>query len=299
MLDFTLDQLRALDAIDRTGSFATAAKELHRVPSAISYLVKELESCLGVDAFDRSRRKAVLTPAGRRVLEGARDVLEAAHALERVAAELRDGWEPELRVVVDGALPMSGITACLRRFADPGVPTSLRIDVEYQEGVIDRFNEDTADVGLVLGFDGEADAAGYDCTPLGPLELVLVASPDHPLATGPVDAPRRAGHAELVVRDSSPKFARKLKPSFLGSRNVVFLSDFHSKRVALLDAAGYGWIPRHFVEADLEWDRLQQLDADPNSWTYHPQLITKEGGRLGRGGQLFVETLRSSYRVRR
>ena len=34
----TLDALEVLDAIDRKGSFAAAANELFRVPSAISYI---------------------------------------------------------------------------------------------------------------------------------------------------------------------------------------------------------------------------------------------------------------------
>ena len=41
-----------------------AAAELHRVPSAISYLVRGLESATGLELFDRSKRQAVLTPAG-------------------------------------------------------------------------------------------------------------------------------------------------------------------------------------------------------------------------------------------
>ena len=290
-MNFTLDQLLTLESIVRTGSFAKAAKELHRVPSAVSYLVRGLESSMGIDIFDRSRRKAELTPAGRQLLQAARDVLAKAQTLERVAAELKGGWEPDLHVVVDGALPMGQISKCLRRFADPNVPTCLRIDVEYQEGVIDVFEDSSADIALVLGFAGDGDDVGYDCRPLGELELVLVASPEHPLTGCPASAEARSGHAELVVRDSSPRFEKQAKPSFIGSRNVAYLSDFHSKRIALLDAAGYGWIPEHFVREDLKAGRLELLDSEPNCWSYYPQVITQEGAVLGRGGELFLETL--------
>ncbi|MCO4774239.1 MAG: LysR family transcriptional regulator [Deltaproteobacteria bacterium] len=290
-MNVTLDQLLAVDAIARTGSFAKAAAELHKVPSAISYLVRGLESGLGLELFDRSRRRAQLTPGGRRILESARGVLEQARSLEAVAAELRAGWEPELHVVMDGALPMEPMMRCLKRFADPDVPTLLRVDVEYQEGVVDRFEDSPADVALVLGFAGDGDDDGYDCLPLPDLELLLVAAPQHALATRPVTEETRAGHAELVVRDSSPRFAQRTKRSFMGSRNVVFLSDFHSKRLALLDAAGYGWIPRHFVAGDLRSGALQLLAAEPNRWTYHPQVVTREGQRLGRAGRLFLSSL--------
>ena len=290
-MNFTLDQLLALDAISRTGSFAKAASELLEVPSAISYSIQSLESALGVDVFDRSRRKAVLTDAGIRLLEVSREVIERARALERVAAELEGGWEPELHVVVDGALPMEPFLRCLRRFSDPDVPTFLRLDVEYQEGVVERLNEAPADLAMVLGLAFDGDEEGYECTPLDPLDFVLVAGANHPLAKGPAGEEERRPYAEIVVRDSSSRFSKHSKGSFMGSKNVVFLSDFHSKRIALLQEAGFGWVPRHLVEEDLKTSRLVLLDAEPNSWTYRPQMLVRTGHALGMAAQLFVETM--------
>ena len=51
----TLDALAVLDAIDRQGSFAAAAEELHRVPSAMTYAVQKLEADLDVLLFDDLR----------------------------------------------------------------------------------------------------------------------------------------------------------------------------------------------------------------------------------------------------
>ena len=291
-MNFTLDQLLALDAIARTGSFASAASELHKVPSAVSYSIQSLESALGVDVFDRSRRKAVLTDAGQKILGQSRSVIMAAQDLERVANELKDGWEPELHVIVDGALPMDAVLDCIRRFSEPDIPTHLRLEVEYQEGVVDRFEDAGGDLALVLGFAGDGDDAGYDCIPLDPLELVLVAAADHPLAEQSGCAEDRAAHAELVVRDSSPRFYQRAKQSFIGSGNVVYLSDFHSKRLGLLKGAGYGWIPRHFIETDLETGRLVHLRADPNSWTYYPQVAVKAGRELGPAARIFLDTIK-------
>ena len=290
-MNFTIDQLATLDAIERTGTFAAAARELHKVPSAVSYLVRELESSLGLALFDRSRRRAELTAEGREILRLGRALLEQGSELQRRAMHLREGWEPELRVIVDGALPMAQLTRCLRRFADPEIATRLRVEVEYQEGVVDSFDNSDADLALCLGFRGDGDERGYDCVPLRPLRLLLVAAPEHPLARGAVNKDRKARHAELVVRDSSPRFSTRSKGSWEGQQNVVFLSDFHSKRAALLDAAGYGWIPEHFIEEDLRSGALIQLSDDPNEWTYRPQIITKTGASLGRGGQLFLDTL--------
>ena len=291
-MSITLEQLKALDAVDREGSFSNAARALHRVPSALTYLIQGLEEQLEVKLFERRGRRSVLTEAGHKILRHAREVLLQVDDLNRAALQLRDGWEAELLVVVDGALPQAGLTRCLRRFARPEVPTRLRVDIEYQEGVIDRFEKSDAHIGLCLGFKGDGDEEGYDCQPLAHLEMVLVAAVDHPLASGVVTPERREPHAELITRDSSPRFSREFKQSFEGSKTSVFLSDFYSKRAALLAGAGYGWIPRHFIEEDLAERRLVLLNNEGgNRWTYEPQVITKTGRPLGRGARLFLETL--------
>jgi DNA-binding transcriptional LysR family regulator len=58
----TLDAIKVLDVIERKKSFAPAADKLFRVPSAISYTVSKLEEDPDIALFDRSMRKAELTP---------------------------------------------------------------------------------------------------------------------------------------------------------------------------------------------------------------------------------------------
>ena len=72
---------------------------------------------------------------------------------------------------------------------------------------------------------------------------------------------------------------------------MVFLSDFHSKRLAALSGAGFGWLPLHLVGADLEAGRLVRVAAEKNRWTYHPSLVHRSDRPLGRAAQLFRETL--------
>lgn len=79
----TLDQLQVLDAIDRRGTFAAAAAELHRVPSAVSYAVRTLEEELGLSLFERLGNRTALSAEGRRILEAGRRVLAEATQRER------------------------------------------------------------------------------------------------------------------------------------------------------------------------------------------------------------------------
>lgn len=275
-MDVTLDQLRALDAVVRTGSFSEAAVALHKVPSGVSYTIKGLEQAVGLTLFDRRRRTASLTPAGQRILEAGRLVLREQQLFERLALSLGDGWEPELRVVVDGALPMAPLARCLRVFGDAQVPTRLVVDVAYRHGVLDRFASNDADLMLVIGFGDSDDVSGYEMMALPPLELVLVGRGDHP-------------DIELLVRDSSPRVDTR---SFTDSRHQVHLTDFHTKRLALLEGAGFGWMPHHFVKGDLDAGALKiQERAGLCRWAYQPQLVWRCAQPPGRAAQLFIKNL--------
>ena len=108
-MNYTLDQLLALEAVHRLGSFAAAAKSLYRATSAISYSIRSLEEALEVDLFDRSGHRAVLTPEGEVILLEAKRVLQQARRLEQMGKELHAGYEPILRIVLDGILPMAPV----------------------------------------------------------------------------------------------------------------------------------------------------------------------------------------------
>lgn len=292
---YTLDQLVVLEAIDRTGSFAGAARALHRVPSAVSYTVRALEEALGVPLFDRSSHRAGLTPAGQRVLEEGRDVLRRARQLEQLAGTLGEGWETDLRIVVDGALPMAPITAALKGFVARRLPTRVHLDVEYQDGVLDRFDADHADLMLALGLEDGGRLRGV---PLPPLEMVLVAAADHPLAQiDPVERDMLLEHVDLVVKDTSPAFAHQPRQTFLGTRHVIRLSDFHTKLRAVLSGVGFGWLPLHLAAADIAAGRLVIVRLpEGNRWTYHPQLVTRRNEATGRAAALFITLLQESFK---
>ena len=83
----TLDQLRVFLTVVEVGSFAGAARKLHRATSVVSYSIANLEMQLGVSLFDRkTTRKPQLTDAGRMVLAEARTIysgIEVAPYVER------------------------------------------------------------------------------------------------------------------------------------------------------------------------------------------------------------------------
>jgi len=285
----TLDQLRVLESIDRLGSFAAAGKALHRTTSAVSYAVQKLEEGLGLALFDRSGRRAELTAEGRLILAAGRRLLREARAVDELADQLRGAWEPELKIVVDGIFPLRSVVRATRALMDEGAPTRVQLRVEYLGGVRERFEERRGDVMLTLAFAGEPE---HEARPLAPIEMILVTSPEHPLqALEELHRGHLADHVELSVRDSS-KGGGASGPLDMGAPQLFRLSDFHSKREALLEGVGFGWMPRHLIAGDLSARALVELPLTEGSrHVFTPHLVHRRSEPLGRAGRLFVRAL--------
>ncbi len=194
--------------------------------------------------------------------------------------------------MVDGIFPLRSVVRATRALTDEGAPTRVQLRVEYLGGVRERFEERRGDVMLTLAFAGDAD---HEAHPLDPIEMILVTAPEHPLQElDSVDRSRLTEHVELTVRDSSKGGAAR-GPLDMGSPQLFRLSDFHSKREALLEAVGYGWMPRHLIAGDLTAGTLVELPlAEGSRHRFTPHLVHRRAEPLGRAGRLFVEALESN-----
>ena len=287
-MNYTLDQLLALEAIHRLGSFSAAAKSLYRATSAISYAIKSLEEALEVTLFDRSGHRAELTPEGELILTEARRVIQQARRLEQMGKELHAGYEPLLRIVLDGIFPMTPIMQAMGAFTAKKLPTRVRLMVEYLNGVSDRFAETDASLMLVLDYEGDPELSAIA---LPNVPMYLLAHGDHPLnQEKSLNRDDLAGHVELVVADSAKKPPGATHRLFMGSPHLFELSDFHSKTQALLGGVGYGWLPGHLAEPYMETGELKEIPFEEGSMhTFEPHLVHRKNPPLGPAGRLFME----------
>ncbi len=104
-----LNALRAFEAAARHLSFATAAKELHVTPAAISHQIKGLEEHLALKLFRRLARGLQLTRAGQALVPKLREGFER---LADALAELRALEKP-------GTLSVSAAPSFATRWLAP------------------------------------------------------------------------------------------------------------------------------------------------------------------------------------
>jgi len=177
----TLEALNMLDTIVRRGSFAGAAEELHRVPSAITYAVQKLEQELEVTLFDRQGHRARLTQVGEELVREGRQLLQAANDLERRVKRVATGWEAELRIAVIDLIPWPRFYPLLAAFYEEEQGTRVRIATEVYGGCWDALVTGRADLAIGAPDEGPS-GGGYATHPLAAVEFVFAVAPTHPLA---------------------------------------------------------------------------------------------------------------------
>ena len=258
-MPLSLEALQVLDAIDRKGSFAGAAEDLHRVPSAITYSVQQLEEGLGIELFDRRGHRAVLTEAGRELLAEGRRLLRAAADLECRVQQVAKGWESELRIAVDTLVALEKIYRVVAEFYEQKTGTRLRFAHEVLGGTWDALASGRAD--FAIGAAGEAPAGrSYATRPLGRVEMVFVAAPFHPICEAPQPLTDEViqSHRAVSVADTS----RMLPPRTVGllsGQDVLTVPSVEAKAAAHVAGLGVGYLPRWIAEREALAGRLRIL----------------------------------------
>ncbi|MCY0388713.1 LysR family transcriptional regulator [Robbsia sp. Bb-Pol-6] len=260
-LRLSLDAIEMVDAIDRHGSFAAAAEQLHRVPSTISYAVGKLEEQLGIALFERRGPRVTLTAAGAEMLREGRWLVRAATDLESRMRQVATGFEAELRLVHDSLIPLSGLVDDIRDFEALNCGTRLRISAEVMSGAWEALREGRADIAIATG-DGPA-GGGYTAIPVGTLEFVFCVAPAHPLARLPRPLTRDdlLDHTAVVVADSARASLTRTAGLMSGQKRITVPS-VAAKIVCQLAGLGHGFLPRACVEAELRRGTLVERPTE-------------------------------------
>jgi DNA-binding transcriptional LysR family regulator len=263
----TPDALTMMDVIARTGSFAAAARELGKVPSALTYNVRQLEEALDVLLFDRRSRQAKLTAAGEELLHEGRRLLEQIDAVANRVKRVATGWETQLTVAIDGVISRPTVfELCEAFFAlrpsgegqEPGTQgpgTRLRLRTEVLAGTWEALASGVADVAIGVGMGRDyAPPAGIQVKPLGDLAFVFAVAPHHPLAEAPepLNEEELVRHRAVAVADSAQRMA-PMTVNLLPGQDVFTVASTQAKIEAQIRGLGCGYVPeplaRHHIEA--------------------------------------------------
>ena len=180
-MNISIRQLSAFISVADNGSFTRASEQMHLTQSAVSGLIKELESSLGIVLFDRTTRQLSLSVVGHHLLPQARRILNEMQLFENEASSLTSLAQGQVRLAVS-QFAASSMPAVIAQFAKayPDISVSL-LDCSA-ENVLEHIQNIEVDlgVGTERGFTEPDDDISADL--LYQLPFCVVMPDNHALA---------------------------------------------------------------------------------------------------------------------
>lgn len=171
-----LDSLRLLEAVARTGSIGTAAREAGVSQQAASQRLRTMEAEMRLPLLQRGPSGSTLTPAGRLVVEWSTTLLARADEMEAAVQTLRDRRSGELHVYASMTTAEHLVPRWLVRLRREGAVNASLVAANTG-AVLAAVRRGEADVGFT---EGSGDLVGLGRQVVGNDRLTLVVAPDDP-----------------------------------------------------------------------------------------------------------------------
>ncbi len=279
-----LIEVEAAAALALRRNFRAAAAEVGLSPTAFSRTIAALESRLGVQLFARTTRSVSLTVAGERFLARAQPALRDLHLAMTDATDERDAPRGTLRLTCAVGAARRILEPILLAFLQryPDIRLDLITDARLADIVALEF-----DAGFRVAGAVPRDMARHHIGP--PLRSAIVATPAIVRAHGVPREPkdtlrlpciryRRANGAMYAW-----EFARGEDRHTIDVQGPLTVDDAGLAHQAALAGAGYAYIARWNVEADIAARRLESvldewLPEEPGLCLYYPKTRHPSAG---------------------
>ena len=214
-------------------SFTRAADHLFITQPTISKMIKNLETELGVELFDRSRKQLILTDAGRVVLEQAKLIDKAFHNLETEMDNLLGLKKGHIRI---------------------GLPPI--IDASFFPRILSRFHEDYPNITFQLVEDGSKkieESVQNDLIDIGVIVLPTNTALFHHFAFLEEDI-------NLIVHPSHPHACKEeIDLADLENESFILFNKDYVLRDLIISSCNEAGFSPHIVTESSRWDFIEEM----------------------------------------
>lgn len=242
----TIKQLRYLIALDKHLHFGKAAESCFVSQSAFSVAIRELESTLNTQLFDRTNKRVITTSMGQDIVIQARLVLRDLEAMVNIAQINNDPLSDKLRL---------GIIPTISPFLLPKILPQLRSQFPL----------------LQLYLQEDTTLRIYERLMSGELDLILIA---FPFELRNVEKMPLFDDQFLLAYKNNSKFikTKRIRAEHLQTESILLLEDGHCLRDHALSACKIRNLNKvsHFSASSL-LTLIEMVEADLGV-TYLPEM---------------------------
>ena len=291
MFHATLQQLRLFAAVAEQKSVTRAAEEVHLTQPAVSIQIKRLEGKIGMPLIEHIGKELHLTVAGEEVFDAAKDILERLSDLETSLNDLRGevAGPLNIHVVSSGKYFMPHLLGSfVRRY--PKVEP--RLEITNRAILLSSLAKNQSDL-YIMGQPPEGVAVVE--YPFLENILVVVARPDHPLAGKKKIPLAKIAKERFVGRESGSGTRKAVEKLFhdkgLDISAYIELDSAEGIKQGVIGGLGIGVLSKHSLRLELDAGELVILDVQGFPLRRRWYVSHREGKRLSRAAQLFLQYL--------
>lgn len=262
-----LRHVEAFLAVASHGNISAAARARHVSQPALSKTVSDLEALLGVTLFERSGRRAVLTPAGETFRSHAQVVLRSLEAAVDTFSGRASGGQVKV-----GVLPtVAGrfFPSVALEFSDSFEGTLVTVLTGPHSSLIEMLRSGKIDL-MVGRMPVARDMPGLSFEFLYEEPILLVGRPDHPARNMP--APEALARFPLILPNSGAIIRQNvnlyLSTLGLSDKKPRFETVAPPVALALLEKSDLLWfISRGVVEREVQSGALSCIEMSSDYMT--------------------------------
>ena len=259
----TLRQLQIFRAVALSGSTTAAAQSVPLSQSATSAALNELEHILNARLFDRVGKRLLLNDKGRALLPTALAVLDGAQNLEAGFRSPDHALLVDLHLFASTTVGNYIMPRLLARYRELVPTAQLQLQIGNTRDVVTAVREFAADLGLI---EGPCHASDISVVPWLEDELVIVASPAHPLAKAARRSKltaRQLAQAHWLLREpgsgTREAVEQALLPHMPNIRSTMTLGSSEAIKNSVAEGLGLSCLSRYVVHDLAAADRLSVL----------------------------------------
>lgn len=247
MSAFSQSSLELVDTVARLGSFTAAADVLHKVPSAISYNIRQIEQELDVVLFRRLPRRVELTPAGALFVEDARLLLRQMSETKAQTRRAAQGWQTTLRLTLDNVVKLDQLKPLIEEFYVTFPHAELQINMEVFNGSWEAISQGRADI--VIGATSAIPVGGdFEVKDMGILDWAFVMAPAHPCVRQQALDEQFVSQFPAICLDDTSSILPKRHTGHYPQQRRLLLPNWYSAIECLKNGVGVGYMPRHIAQ---------------------------------------------------
>jgi DNA-binding transcriptional LysR family regulator len=234
-----LRQLEVFRAVMAHGTVTAAARALRMSQPAATTAIRNLESGLGLDLFQRDKGRLAATPEAEALYREVDRIFRTVAVVEKFAHDLREAHSGVLTLACTPSLGCALLADEVARFRQRHPAVRVWLQVTTTREIIDQAHKRQIDFGVIYS---PADESGLLVEPLYTTELVCVARPDHPLAGLKYATPKDLADHPILMNVRNDPIAALIEEAFhpIDVRHCVTIGTNHTDLACAMVVAGAG-----------------------------------------------------------